>query len=100
MAIDQKTADLLRQLQTALCDCLASNDMEQTITALEDSGYRVFVYVDAVQDEPPVEEDSASDEEWELQPARFTRDDELFLKAMCIGVDSGAKPARTKFEKD
>ena len=96
MPIDQKTDELLQKLRQAICDCLCSEEMEQTVKALERSGYRVFVSLDAVlQDESLDDLLREAVESAEPGPAELaksddlflTKSDELFLKALHIEVD-------------
>ncbi len=90
MPIDQKTDQLLQKLRAAICDCLCCEEMEQTVNVLERSGYRLFISIDAVQDDSIDELLQAVAESPEPVSLPFSESDELFLKALHIEVDDRA----------
>jgi hypothetical protein len=82
--MNQETNRLLRKLQGAILESLGGSDIEDAITAIESTGQRVRVSVDAV-----LEDLSASEDDEEFDPEDFlslSPSDELFLRSLHILV--------------
>jgi len=90
MAMDHKADELLQKLRIAIHDCLCSEDIERTVRALERSGYRVFVSLDAVQDEALDELLNEVVDSPDTDTPHWSASDELFLKALHIEVDDAS----------
>jgi hypothetical protein len=83
--MDQETTGLLLRLREAILESLNSNNIEESIVALERSGYRVFVSVDAVPDQAGTVPEAEGAASFTAGPCILSPSDELFLRSLHIG---------------
>ena len=80
--MDQETTGLLNKVREAILESLNSHNIEESIVALESSGYRVFVSLDLVLDDTVPE--AEGEVSFPSEPCALSPNDELFLRSLHI----------------
>ena len=84
--MDQETTELLYKVREAILESLSSHNIEESIVALERSGYRLFVSVDAVLDEIGTAPEAEGEASFPSGPCSWSPSDESFLRSLHISV--------------
>jgi hypothetical protein len=82
--MDQETTGLLNKVREAILESLNSHNIEQSIVALESSGYRVFVSLDLVLDDTGTVPEAEGEASFPSEPCVLSQTDELFLRSLHI----------------
>jgi len=82
--MDQQTSGLLHRLKDAILASLHSQNIEESIIALEQSGYRVFVSLDAVLAGAATLPEPEAALSLAAEPCSLSPSDEVFLQSLHI----------------